>query len=268
MNIQFGEKLLSVSPSLAAQIGLEEAVLAQLVFELSHVCPVKKIQDTEWFYLAPERWPELISFWNMTKINQVFKNLESLKIVQRQYNENGQFLLRLVPDNAFHPGSDRTNQLNSRPVNNPVRVETNPQHPLHQTKLNSQPMNPARQRNQHHGDLPTFMIEKSQQFQSRQAVKTIITPLWCPDTNLLIPRLAAENIPTEFAYEQLPNFISKHQEQGTEAADWNSRFIQWVIRGWTMLSSQGVNNQSKVTQRQEQRDEVRRKIMDIHDTNW
>lgn len=267
MNIQFGEKLLNVSPSLAAQIGLEEAVLAQLVFELSHVCPVKQLENADWFYLAPERWPELIPFWNMTKINEVFKNLESLKIVQRQYNQNGQFLIRLVPNNAFHPGSERSARLNSQPTPN-MKIDASNVSYQDPVARNTQQMNPARQRNQYHGDLPTFMIEKSQQFQSRQAIKTCITPQWIPDTNLLIPRLASENIPTEFAYEQLGNFIGKHLEQGTEAADWNSRFIQWVIRGWTMLSSQGTNMQSRVTQRQEQRDEVRRKIMDIHDTNW
>lgn len=251
MNIQFGEKLLNVSPSLAAQIGLEEAVLSQLIFELSHICPVKKVNELDWFYLAPERWPELIPFWNMTKIDQVFKHLERLKIVQRHFNDNGQFLIRLVPDNAFHPAAERK-----------APVRTLPQWP----KQNI--INPARQRNQNHSDLPTFMIEQSQQLQNKQAYKSPITQNWTPDKNLLIPRLAAENIAVEFVYEQLPDFISYHLETGTSAADWNSRFIRWVKEEWSKLSRPGFQGQSKSTQRQEQRDEVRRKLMDIRDTNW
>ena len=50
MNIQFGEKLLHFSPTLAAQIGLDEAVLAQLVFELSHICPTKTLESVDCFY--------------------------------------------------------------------------------------------------------------------------------------------------------------------------------------------------------------------------
>lgn len=254
MNIQFGEKLLSVSPSLAAQIGLEEAVLAHLVFELSHVCPVKKVANEDWFYLAPERWPELVPFWNMTKIDQIFKNLERLKIIERQFNDNGQFLIRLVPDNAFHPAAERNNSARSIPKPIQQRFPEN--------------INPARQRNQNHADLPTFMIEQSQQLQNRQSYKSPITQNWMPDKNLLIPRLVAENIPGEFVNEQLPGFISYHMETGTTAADWNSRFIRWVKEEWTKLSRPGFQGSSKSTQRQEQRDEVRRKLMDIRDTSW
>ena len=258
MNIQFGEKLLNVSPSLAAQIGLEEAVLCQLVFELSHLCPTKTLDGVDWFYLAPERWPELVPFWNMTKINTIFLNLEQLKILERHFNPNGQFLIRLVPDNAFHPAAERVSP--SKPMNVIPRQPTKNSQP---TQINS-----ARQRNQNHSDLPTFMIEQSQQLQTEAAFKGPMTADWVPDKNLLIPRLVAENIPSAFVGEQLPNFISHYIETATLAADWNSRFIRWVKEEWAKLARPGYKSHNPTTQRQEQRDEVRRNIMDINDTNW
>lgn len=259
MTIQFGEKLLNLSPSLAARIGLDEAVLAQLIFELSHVCPSKQLGSKEWFYLAPERWPELVPFWNMTQLDRIFQNLENLKVVERHFNENGQFLVRLIPDNAFNPAAsqqtDRLNTSESRPV-----VAT--------SKSNVQQTYAARQRNQNQSGLPSFMLDESQNFSNQPAYKSEISVDWKPDTELVLQRLMAERIPSTFIKEQLPDFVTYHMEVKTMAADWNSRFIQWVKKSWAKLGYGNTMTNGQSNPRQEQRDEVKRHIMDIHDTNW
>ncbi|WP_428240194.1 DnaT-like ssDNA-binding domain-containing protein [Gynuella sp.] len=255
MTIQFGERLLSISPNLAMQIGLEEAVLAQLVFELSTICPNKTLLGKEWFYLAPERWPELVPFWNMTKLNQIFRNLEALKVIERHFNDNGQFLVRLIPDNAFNPAANQGHQ----------RVSHNPAQSLNRPSQSAATTNAARARNQRHAGLPTFMIEQSQQFQQGRNYKTAMRQDWYPDENLLIPRLQADNITVDFAREQLPAFIGHYMETGVAAADWNSRFIRWVKEEWAKMYRSAPQHSNY---RQDQRDEVRRKIMDIYDTNW
>jgi hypothetical protein len=83
----------------------------------------------------------------------------------------------------------------------------------------------------------------------------------------VVPRLHAETIPNDFVLEQMPNFRGYYIETGTLAADWNSRFVRWVKSEWAKLArpsyKPGTHNE-----RQEKRDEVRRKIMDINDTNW
>jgi hypothetical protein len=259
MNIQFGERLLGLSPTLAAQIGLEEAVLAQLVYELSHICPTKTLQQKEWFYLAPERWQELIPFWNMTKLDTIFRNLESIKLVERYHNQNGQFLVRLIPDNAFHPATAAQNRV-EQPVQRPAMTAQNH---LQQYGRN----NAARTRNQQHAGLPTFMIEQTQQFSQQSNYRSAMESNWRPDEKMLVPRLMADNIPVDFAREQLPDFISHYSETGVVAADWNTRFIRWVKEEWAKLSRNGYGQQPQ-NKRQDQRDEVRRKIMDIYDTNW
>lgn len=261
MNNPFGEKLLSLSPSLAAQIGLEEALLAQLVFELSHICPTKNLNDKDWFYLAPERWTELLPFWNLTKVNQVFQNLEAIRLVERHHNSSGQFLVRLIPDNAFHPAS--SNNMNSRVGNNPINPIL--------TKPSNHQNNAARHRNQAHGGLPTFMIEQSEQFNNqKRAYRTRINQNWKPDQKLLIPRLVADNIPVEFAREQLADFISYYAETGTAASDWNTRFIRWVKEEYSKQTryAGGYKGNYQQSPKQEQRDGVRRALNDIHDTSW
>jgi len=112
------------------------------------------------------------------------------------------------------------------------------------------------------------MIEQSQQLQTEPAYKSAITQEWTPDKNFLVPRLVAENIPGSFVGEQLPNFIGHHVETGTLAADWNSRFVRWVKEEWAKLARPGYKSGTPHNQRQEKRDEVRRQIMDINDTNW
>ncbi len=264
MNIQFGEKLLSLSPSLAAQIGLEEAILAQLVLELSHICPSKNLMGKDWFYLAPERWPELIPFWNMTKINQVFHNLEALKMVERHHNSNGQFLIRLIPENAFHPAASANH-------NHRVEQQVNPAagRPSAVTNQQARNANPAaRARNQAHAGLPTFMIEKSNEFAQTKGYRTPMDMGWKPDQKLLIPRLIGDNIPVEFAREQLADFKSHYIETGTVASDWNTRFIRWVKEQYSKQTRYAGGYNNTQSPKQEQRDGVRRALNDIHDTSW
>jgi len=262
MKIQFGERLLGLSPTLAAQIGLEEALLAQLVYELSYICPNKNLMGKEWFYLAPKRWQELIPFWNMSKLNQIFRNLEAIKMIERHHNENGQFLIRLVPDNAFHPATVANPQVDHQPQ--PMRP---PQEAANQAARIGN--NAARARNQQHGGMPTFMIEHSQNFQQRQSYRSAMAEDWQPDKKMLIPRLLADNISVDFAREQLPNFKSHYMETGATAADWNTRFIRWVKEEWAKVNRPGYySGNVQTAQRQEKRDEVRRALSDIYDTSW
>jgi len=230
MDIHFSEKLLQFSPKLAAQIGLEEAVLAQLVFESSHFCPTKTVEGVDWFYMPAERWTDLLSFWDATKINAMFLNLERRKILDRQFIPNGQFLIRLLPNSDIDAAQGHT-QDNSERQQNP-------------------------------SGLPAYMDNTI-----TPTYKTAMTPEWTPDPKFVVPRLHAETIPNDFVLEQMPNFRGYYIETGTLAADWNSRFVRWVKSEWAKLArpsyKPGTHNE-----RQEKRDEVRRKIMDINDINW
>lgn len=67
--------------------------------------------------------------------------------------------------------------------------------------------------------------------------KNLIAPSWQPDRDTLA-RLAQHNIPSEFAYQHVPEFVNYWRERGETAHAWGSKFIQLVIRKWREFESQ------------------------------
>ena len=61
--------------------------------------------------------------------------------------------------------------------------------------------------------------------------KNFIAPSWQPDREIL-GRLAQHNIPANFAFEQVPEFVNYWRERGEPAHSWGSKFIQHTIRKW------------------------------------
>lgn len=67
--------------------------------------------------------------------------------------------------------------------------------------------------------------------------KNLIAPSWQPDREIL-GRLAQHNIPSNFALEQVPEFVNYWRERGESAHSWGSKFIQHTIRKWREFESE------------------------------
>ena len=64
-----------------------------------------------------------------------------------------------------------------------------------------------------------------------QPQKNTIAPSWSPDQDTLT-RLGQLCIPSQFATEQVPEFVKYWRERGEPAHAWGSKFMQHVIRKW------------------------------------
>ncbi len=60
---------------------------------------------------------------------------------------------------------------------------------------------------------------------------------WQPDRNTLA-QLAQHNIPDNFCYEQVPEFVTYWRERGEAQRSWGAKFIQHVIRQWRQYEAQ------------------------------
>ncbi len=61
--------------------------------------------------------------------------------------------------------------------------------------------------------------------------KNTIAPSWAPDRDTLT-RLGQLCIPSAFAQQQIPEFVTYWRERGEPKHAWNSKFMQHVIRKW------------------------------------
>lgn len=81
MKLLINEAPLLVLPSLALQIGLDEAILLQqLHFRLNHQGVER--DKTVWYCQSHARWAKQLPFWSEQKIKRMFLKLEKLGIVQ------------------------------------------------------------------------------------------------------------------------------------------------------------------------------------------
>ncbi|WP_075188291.1 DnaT-like ssDNA-binding domain-containing protein [Teredinibacter haidensis] len=76
-----------------------------------------------------------------------------------------------------------------------------------------------------------------QQAPATTSGKNYIASNWQPDTNTLA-QLAQHNIPDNFSYEQLPEFVTYWRDSGEVHRSWGAKFISWVIRKWRTFEAQ------------------------------
>ena len=71
----FSEQALSFSPTLAATIGLEEAILVEVLRTYATYCQCKQSHQRSWFHISRQSLHEKLSFWSLDELNQNLKRL-------------------------------------------------------------------------------------------------------------------------------------------------------------------------------------------------
>jgi len=207
MNSPFdNERPLSISPSLAATIGLEEATLLSVLTELAEYRPA---QGQGWCF-SHEDAQRRLPFWGPLDIERVSKNLAGkglLHIGSAPFQQGGQLL--------FHFGQTPAASAN--------QIQHQAQH-----QSQRQPQTLAG-----HG-IP--IVEPQQLQQPRQAMArtdgaSLIAPNWQPD-NETLQRLTQLNVDQQFALQQVPEFVTYWRDSGQTQRSWGAKFHQQVIRKW------------------------------------
>lgn len=197
------ERCITILPSLAATIGLEEAVMLQLMDETS------RFQATGPSQLDSQQLREWLPFWNEHDIQRITKSLVDKGVIlldSPPYSQSGLIIFR------FNEASSA-----SAPV-----ATVNQAPPAHAGSTNAVRDTRA---NPFSNSANTGNSPRRAQGANR------IAPNWQPDSSVLT-QLQQHDIPSSFIFAQLPEFITYWQDRGEVSWSWGAKFLKHVLRAW------------------------------------
>jgi len=256
--------MLLVSPVLAQTLGLEEALLVQLLFDM------QQLQGSTEVTFSSQQQQTLLPFWTLSQFGLVLKRLKALGIVQVRGEQPWAIacdasLLDSAADLPVEP------QAEAAQLRQPSRTEMPTQTvPLYAM---SAPINETRQRNQFDEELAYLKTDKPV-IPAGRGRKSKLTQDWEPSDSF--PKLLAfHDIPLEFALSELAKFRQYYSATDRTEISWDVRFLNWVQRSWhDSLNSKGRHDRQKTTNGEsaeparDKRAQVRDALRNIRDTDW
>ena len=249
--------MLLVSPSLAQTLGLEEALLLQLVQEL------KVLSSNDWVTLTDQQRAHLLPFWSKVQFNSVLKRLEAQGVIELQGQNPWTIAERFSGTADSQPATEA-------PIAKP-QMSAPPPAPAEPTPVYA--MNEARRRNQSDDDL-AYLRETAKPKKPVSARKTAMSIDWEPSEDF--PGLLSfHNIPLPFALSEMAKFRQYYLATDRIEISWDVRFLNWVQRAWhDSLNSKGrherqqTNHGEPADSARGTRSKVRDALRNIQDTDW
>lgn len=256
------EKPLLFSPSLAATIGLEEAVMLSALNDVAQYRPGTYSRGHRWLELEQALVQQLLPFWNDYDIQRVSKSLRDKGIIlldSAPYGESHSLKLafneaqetggpQAAPQTASQPppppeGRSRANRIapNWQPDAELMRHIAQHNIPDHFVRRQLPEFIAYwRERGEsHHAWGAKFLKhllrqwrEEETQQQVRQNRETGMHSDWRPSRDALEVLVKHANISLAFIEDAIPEFVLYWQERGDLGRTWNSKFIQHVKRQW------------------------------------
>ncbi|SDJ97199.1 DnaT-like ssDNA-binding domain-containing protein [Microbulbifer yueqingensis] len=188
------ERPLSLSPTLAATIGLEEAVLLTALGDLLPFLQPEAHPGREWYTAEAEQLQQLLPFWEPADIQRVatsLRNQGALLLGSAPYGSSLQLKFAL-------PGEHQ------RPESPPQAAQ-----PYSREPYGGEP-------------APAAAMPRS---------ANTIGPGWQPDRETQA-RIAQLGVPEHFWREQLPEFVTYWRERGESRHSFGSLFLKQVKSRW------------------------------------
>ncbi|MCV6604532.1 MAG: DnaT-like ssDNA-binding domain-containing protein [Porticoccaceae bacterium] len=255
------EKPLTLSPSLAATIGLEEALLLGVLGDFIDHGTTEQHNNFHWLEVSAAQLHKAAPFWNERDIQRIASNLRSqgiLLIASAPFAECGQ--LRF----AINESGTGQNQVT------PPRPQSTP--PVRGTNHISQSWQPddelLRQLAQYSipqafalQQVPEFVtywsergepqhswgskfikqvlrVWRDQQAQeSRNNRETLMTPQWRPSQDAMDILTHQAGISEHFIEDAIAEFVLYWCERGERSSTWNSRFILHIKKQWARFTA-------------------------------
>jgi hypothetical protein len=219
------EKPITISPTLAATIGLEETVLLQLLQECrSHGTPEQN-QGFEWFTVASEKLLSLAPFWREDDILRLSAGL----------HEKGLLLIGGAPFSsqrdfrfAFNDGV-ATSITQSPQTSSQTNSQTNSQQ--HSNQRQQPAYNHSATTATPSNGIPT-------------SAKTMGNS-WQPSQDAM-RQLSQLGVTQLFAQQQIPQFVTYWRERNVPRHSWESKFIKEVWRQWQQAEASSHRRRQEV----------------------
>ena len=248
--------MLLISPTLAQTLGLEEALLVQLLLEMQTMQGQTQVTFTE------RQRTTLLPFWSEQQFGGLLARLNALGIVEVQGQRPWRIHCELPnldqpPPTHAQRETAVVPQQPPAPIPEPVPVYS---------------MNEARQRNQYDDDLA--YLRPSAQAQRSRPRKTQMHSEWEPSEDF--PKLLSfHDIPLQFALSELGKFRQYYSATDRTELSWDVRYLNWVQRAWhDSLNSKGRHDRQNATTGEPadaartKKSKVRDALRNIQDTDW
>ncbi|MFA7555250.1 MAG: DnaT-like ssDNA-binding domain-containing protein [Spongiibacteraceae bacterium] len=215
------ERPIVISPSLATTIGLEEAVLLQVLNDVSTLSPATEKGSYHWFKIQLNELQKLLPFWEHSTLQRISDSLK----------DKGVILIESPPLTSCGHLSFAMNEAVSNHADHARAILNTPapERPTHNTHREARQRPPLAQRTPSRG---AGLLPKS----------------WYPDEDLLQLLALNHNIPRDFALQQREDFVLYWHDRQQVSHSWPSKFRQHVLKEWRFHQSrQAVSAQQAPT---------------------
>lgn len=206
------ERPLLISPSLAATIGLEAALVYQLISDWLPLLESQPKQGQQWYLIDMAKLADQLPFWQPEQILQVLRTLTDLGLIIMggALMSNVKNLRIALPQNGSATGASPQEATLSDP-------ETPSPAAAAQPSLAAPP--------RHSQAVPGH---------------SVIPANWRPDRAILDFLTKINRVESSFIEAQLPEFIAHYRDSGDTRASWNSTFSQYISRRWKKAQYQQI----------------------------
>ena len=206
----FSDKTIALSATLAATIGLEEAVLLTVLNDAA------SLQSQAWARLGKQALRQQLPFWDDVTIRRILQNLldKGLLTLSGPMFPDAEGLMF-----SFTPPAGQPQASAPAPQPRPAVAEPRPR-PATATPMNPPATPPAN-------------------------LKQPLPERWRPNTETL-QRLEQHGIPASFSWSQLDAFLLQGHEQGANRNDWNVRFFRHVKSQWVFARNDAARQQQRL----------------------
>lgn len=232
------ESQLTFSATLAATIGLEEAVLAQQIQALYQHLPATRNAGLCWLHVSRSYLQQLLPFWAAGDLERVCDSLEAQGLLHRDRRVGGADSLLFALSGSGDPAGAPPAVPSGRGA--AATAEAATAEPAARKK-------PARAEGQ---PLP---------------------PDFTPSEDMLELLERFHNVPRNFALQQLEDFTLYWRERGSGGHAWQNKFKQHVLFHWARYQQgQGASGGHTGQPGTDQAGRTRNRSLeqDLTDTSW
>lgn len=255
------ERPLVISPSLATTIGLEEAILLQVLNDSTVFGTATEQQHYQWYTITRTELINLLPFWDSTSLQRILNSLKDKGIIlvenEKQSNSDTiRFAMNEAQQTKKPPVTTRTartRQSHSQRGASLIKKDWQPDEDLLQ--LMALNHNIPREFSQHQCEdfvlywleraevshswpskfrqhlLKEWRFHQSREAQTKNQEHNDMIHEWKPSPEAL-EILHRSGTTPDFINDAIPEFVLYWRERGEASGTWNSKFIAHIRRQW------------------------------------
>lgn len=205
------ERPLIISPTLAATIGLEEAVMLQVLAELIYgkeICQRASNPSLDWALLSDNDFQTAFPFWSRVDIVRVQNSLQNLGLI----------VIDPIAESrtSFYAIDDPSNESTGSNVASIQSVPSSHARAPGAAARISPPSSPS--------SISPSGIPSS-------GSASLIAPNWQPSVDW-IKKCQQHNVPEAFVHDLIPEFVSYWRDRGQARFSWGNAFYKHVLKEW------------------------------------